>query len=187
MSKYLIVGLGNVGPNYTNTRHNIGFDIIDHFCLTKEIQFVKEKNGFICKFKLEGKTIYLLKPSTYMNLSGNAIKYYLNYYKVSLKNLLVIADDLNLDFGKIKLRTSGGHGGHNGHRNIIENLNSSNYCRIKFGIGKSFQKGEQVKYVLSKWSLNELESLSAKIDICYKMIVSFILSGPEITMNNLNK
>ena len=116
MSKYLIVGLGNVGPNYTNTRHNIGFDIIDHFCLTKEIQFVEEKNGFICKFKLEGKTIYLLKPSTYMNLSGNAIKYYLNYYKVSLKNLLVIADDLNLDFGKIKLRTSGGHGGHNGHK-----------------------------------------------------------------------
>ena len=122
-----------------------------------------------------------------MNLSGKAISYYLKELKIPINNLLVVSDDLDLNFCGLKLKPKGGHGGHNGHRNIIENLNSSNYCRIKFGIGKSFQKGEQVKYVLSKWSSNELESLSAKIDICYKMIVSFILSGPEITMNNLNK
>ncbi len=186
MNRYLIVGLGNIGLNYANTRHNIGFEILDYLATHHTCSFSSKKYGDIAELKLKGKIIYLLKPSTFMNLSGKAITYYLNHLKISITNLLIISDDLNLDFGNIRLRKKGGHGGHNGHKNIIELLKTSNYCRLRFGIGKDFYKGEQVKYVLSKWSQKEECELEEKLDLCSKIIISFVLSGLDYTMNHFN-
>ena len=186
MKKYLIVGLGNIGFNYANTRHNIGFDILDYIATHYTCVFSSKKYGDIAELKLKGKSIYLLKPSTFMNLSGKAITYYLNDLKISVSNLLVISDDLNLDFGNIRLRKKGSHGGHNGHKNIIEILKTSNYCRLRFGIGKNFHNGEQVKYVLSKWSQKEEFELEEKLDLCSKIIINFVLSGLDDTMNRFN-
>ena len=187
MNKYLIVGLGNIGLNYANTRHNIGFDILNYVARNHKCIFSNKKYGDIAELKLKGKIIYLLKPSTFMNLSGKAISYYLNHLKISSPNLLVISDDLNLDFGNIRLRKKGSHGGHNGHKNIIEILKTSNYCRLRFGIGKNFHKGEQVKYVLSKWSEKEELELEEKLDLCSKIIINFVLSGLDYTMNHFIK
>lgn len=187
MNKYLIVGLGNIGPNYANTRHNVGFDILDYVAINHESSFSTQRYGDVAELKIKGKVIYLLKPSTFMNLSGEAIDYYLNYFKISLKNLLVISDDLNLDFGNLKLRKKGGHGGHNGHKNIIEILKSSIYCRLRFGIGKNFHEGRQVKYVLSKWSNEEQKKLEERIDQCSKIIIYFVLHGVDNTMTNFNE
>ena len=187
MNKYLIVGLGNSGLNYANTRHNIGFDILDYVATNHKSSFSTKKYGDLAELRIQGVVIYLLKPSTFMNLSGKAIEYYLNYFKISLKNLLVISDDLNLDFGNLKLRKKGGHGGHNGHKNIIEILESSIYCRLRFGIGRSFHKGQQVKYVLSKWSNEEQKKLEEKIDECSKIIIYFVLHGVDNTMTKFNK
>ena len=186
MNKYLIVGLGNEGLNYVNTRHNIGFNIVDHLAIGHTCIFSDKKYGSLAQLKIKGKIIYLLKPTTFMNLSGKAVNYYLNYLKIPIENLLVISDDLNLDFGNIRLRPKGSHGGHNGHRNIIETLNTSIYCRLRFGIGKNFNKGQQVNYVLSKWSFDEKSNLESKIDLCSKMILNFVLSGLENTMNIFN-
>tara|TARA_B100001758_G_C18348394_1_gene578352 strand:- start:158 stop:721 length:564 start_codon:yes stop_codon:yes gene_type:complete len=186
MNKYLIVGLGNVGLNYTNTRHNIGFEVLDYLAVENAFVFSDKKYGELAKLKVKGKLIYFLKPSTFMNLSGKAIHYYLNHLKISLENLLIISDDLNLDFGNIRLRKKGSHGGHNGHKNIIETLKTSSYCRLRFGIGKNFHKGEQVKYVLSKWSKEEQTMLKEKLDLCSKIILYFVLSGIDQTMCNFN-
>ena len=186
MNKYLIVGLGNIGLNYVNTRHNIGFDALDHVTKINNCNFFSQKYGEIAELKLKGRLIYFLKPSTFMNLSGKAIHYYLNHFKISLENLLVISDDLNLDFGIIKLRKKGSHGGHNGHKNIIETLKKSTYCRLRFGIGKNFLQGQQVQYVLSEWSKEEQVFLKEKIDLCAKIIIHFVLSGADYTMNHFN-
>ncbi len=186
MKKYLIVGLGNIGLNYVRTRHNIGFDIINQIATEHKSNFSNQKYGEVAELNIKGKRIYLLKPSTFMNLSGKSIKYYLNYFNIPLINLLVVSDDLNLDFGKIRLRKKGSDGGHNGHKNIIEVLKTSNYCRLRFGIGQNFQKGEQVKYVLSKWSPSEEKNMTQQLDFCSKTILNFVFSGIEDTMNNFN-
>jgi len=187
MNKYLIVGLGNIGLNYVDTRHNIGFNVLDRVAINYNCSFSNQKYGDLAELKLKGKIIYFLKPSTFMNLSGKAINYYLHHFKISLENLLVISDDLNLDFGIIKLRKKGGHGGHNGHKNIIESLQSRSYSRLRFGIGKNFHEGKQVKYVLSKWSEEEKNILEEKIELSSKIILHFALSGVEYTMNHFNK
>jgi len=187
MNKYLIVGLGNIGLNYVNTRHNIGFDVLDHIVKNNTCVFSDQKYGKLAELKVKGKLIYFLKPSTFMNLSGKAINYYLNHFKISLENLLVISDDLNLDFGVIRLRKKGGHGGHNGHKNIIKMLRTPTYCRLKFGIGNNFHKGQQVKYVLSEWSEKEKIILDEKIEICSEIIIYFVLYGLDQTMNHFHK
>ena len=186
MNKYLIVGLGNIGLDYINTRHNIGFSIIEHFSLIYSSNFILKKNAELANFKLKGRLVYLLKPTTLMNLSGKAVNYYLNDLKIPLENSLIISDDLNLEFGQIRLRKKGSDGGHNGHKSIAHHLNSSNYPRLRFGIGKNFRRGGQSKYVLSTWSPSEKLALNKKLELSSNIISNFILSGIENTMNMFN-
>ncbi len=186
MKKHLVVGLGNIGSSYYDTRHNIGFDIVDHFAKDYDKTFTEKRYGEVCDIKIKNRTVILLKPSTYMNLSGNAIVYYLNKYKIPIENLLVISDDLDLDFCQIKLKAKGGHGGHNGHKNIIQLLNTNSYARLKFGIGKNFKKGGQVNYVLGKWSELEKEKLEKTIPSINEIITCFLLGGLERAMNTFN-
>ena len=186
MKKYLIVGLGNIGSNYVNTRHNIGFDVLDSFAENNSLEFSSQKYGELCNVKIEENKVFLLKPNTFMNLSGKAIYYYMNYYKIPLENLLVISDDLHLEFGIIKFKKKGSHGGHNGHKSIMSALGGPIYCRLKFGIGKNFESGKQIKYVLSKWAKNEEAELKKLIEKCCIIIRSYMLLGPDETMNNFN-
>ena len=186
MKKYLIVGLGNIGSNYVNTRHNVGFDVLDSLAENSSVEFTSQKYGELCNVKIEENKVFLLKPNTFMNLSGKAIYYYMNYYKIPIENLLVISDDLHLGFGIIKFKKKGGHGGHNGHKSIMSSLGSPIYCRLKFGIGKNFNSGQQIKYVLSKWADNEEAELKKLIEKCCIIIRSYIELGPDETMNNFN-
>jgi len=187
MKKHLVVGLGNIGNSYHDTRHNIGFNILNYFAKKYNGVFAEKRYGNICDIKIKNRSIILLKPSTYMNLSGSAVNYYLNKHKIPIQNLLIISDDLDLELGQLKLKPKGGHGGHNGHRNIIEVLNTSSYARLKFGIGKSFHKGEQVNYVLGKWSELEKEKINQVIPLTSDIISVFITEGLENAMNTFNK
>ncbi|MFD2822322.1 aminoacyl-tRNA hydrolase [Lacinutrix iliipiscaria] len=186
MKKYLIVGLGNIGEKYTNTRHNIGFKILDQFALKEDLQFETQKLGDICTYKLKGRTFILLKPNTYMNLSGKAILYWLTKEKIPLENLLVITDDLNLPFGSIRLKTKGSDGGHNGLKDTQDKLNTTKYNRFRFGISDAFGKGRQVDYVLGEWTDEEKEKLPERIDKAIELIKSFALAGVNHTMNTFN-
>jgi len=186
MKKFLIVGLGNIGPKYHNTRHNIGFKIVDAYAAEKEETFTTEKLGDIAQLKVRGKTVILLKPNTYMNLSGKAVKYWMQKEKISLENILVITDDLNLDFGTIRVKTKGSDGGHNGLKDIQNQLLTSNYNRFRFGIGDRFSKGKQVDYVLGEWDNEEEKDMPERLDISCKVIESFIASGITNTMNAYN-
>ena len=186
MKKHLIVGLGNVGESYLYTRHNIGFEILNYFANQYEQSFSEKRYGHICNVKIKNQNIFLLKPSTYMNLSGKAISYYLKELKIPINNLLVVSDDLDLNFCGLKLKPKGGHGGHNGHRNIIEILNTSSYARLRFGIGKNYRRGEQVNYVLSKWSEEEILKIKETIPVSHDIIKSFVFEGIEKTMNIFN-
>ena len=186
MKKHLVVGLGNVGEQYYNTRHNIGFESIDYFAQKYNEVFSEKRYGKISEVKIKNHTIILLKPSTYMNLSGNAINYYLNQNKINIENLMVISDDLDLDFCQIKVKPKGGHGGHNGHKNIIQVLNTNRYARLRFGIGKSFSRGNQVNYVLGKWSELEKEKIENALPITSDIINSFVFEGIEKAMNTFN-
>tara|TARA_B100000902_G_C27115767_1_gene816000 strand:+ start:382 stop:942 length:561 start_codon:yes stop_codon:yes gene_type:complete len=186
MKKYLIVGLGNLGEEYQGTRHNIGFDIVDYLASKFEVAFRLERFGLIGSFNLKGRKVYLLKPSTFMNLSGKSIKYHLNLNKININNLFVVADDLHLPFGTIKCKSKGSDGGHNGHKNIIECLQGSTYSRLKFGIGNNFQKGHQSNYVLSPWSNEQNLVLRDLVIKSSNLIVDFCLSGIEETMKNNN-
>ncbi len=186
MKKHLIVGLGNVGESYLYTRHNIGFEILNYFAHQYEQSFLEKRYGHICNVKIKNQNIFLLKPSTYMNLSGKAISYYLKELKIPINNLLVVSDDLDLNFCGLKLKPKGGHGGHNGHRNIIEILNTSSYARLRFGIGKNYRRGEQVNYVLSKWSEEEILKIKETIPVSLDIIKSFVFEGIEKTMNIFN-
>tara|TARA_B100000287_G_C20607198_1_gene770539 strand:- start:15 stop:575 length:561 start_codon:yes stop_codon:yes gene_type:complete len=186
MNKYLIVGLGNLGEEYQGTRHNIGFDIVDYLASKFEVAFKLERLGLIGSFNLKGRKVYLLKPSTFMNLSGKSIKYYLNLNKIKINNLFVVADDLHLPFGTIKCKRKGSDGGHNGHKNIIECLQGSTYSRLKFGIGNNFQKGHQSNYVLSPWSNEQNLALRDLVIKSSNLIVDFCLLGIEETMKNNN-
>jgi len=186
MKKFLIVGIGNIGNEYDNTRHNIGFQFLDCISQGFEQSFTTVKNGQICKFNFKGKSIVLLKPSTYVNLSGKAVRYWLNKEKIDLKNLLVISDDLNLEFGRIRLKPKGSDGGHNGLRDITNTLGTSNYSRLRFGIGGNFPRGKQSDYVLSKWNKEELSKFIEIEPIFTKLVKSYVSQGVDETMNKFN-
>jgi len=186
MKKLLLVGLGNIGSDYKDTRHNIGFKIVDAFAKAQEVTFESEKLGAIARTKVKGKTVILLKPSTYMNLSGKAVRYWMQQEKIQLENLLVITDDLNLDFGTIRLKTKGSDGGHNGLKDIQSVLNTTSYNRFRFGIGDTFRKGRQVDFVLGKWSPQEEIALAERLDKSCALLTSFVTSGVINTMNNFN-
>ena len=186
MKKFLIVGLGNVGEKYSNTRHNIGFRILDHLAKEQEAVFETKKLGDQLTFKLKGRSVMLLKPSTYMNLSGKSVKYWLEKEKIPFENLLIVTDDLNLPFGTLRLKTKGSDGGHNGLKDVQDKLGTTQYNRFRFGISDDFHKGRQVDYVLSTWGEEELEKMPERLEISIKLIKSFVLSGTKITMNEFN-
>ena len=185
--KYLIAGLGNIGPEYKNTRHNIGFQILDALAGASNISFNDKRYGFVAEYKYKARTFILLKPTTYVNLSGRAVAYWLQKENIELSNLLVLVDDLALPFGTIRVRAKGGSGGHNGLENINQVLGRNDYARLRFGIGDNFHKGFQVDYVLGEWSREEEKELPAKIDACIEIINSFGTIGTERTMNFFNK
>lgn len=186
MKKFLIVGLGNIGPKYANTRHNIGFKVVDAFAKANNATFETEKLGDIAKTKVKGKTVILLKPNTYMNLSGKAVRYWLQQEKIPVENLLVITDDLNLEFGTIRVKIKGSDGGHNGLKDIQAQLNTTTYNRFRFGISDQFSKGRQVDYVLGEWSNEEEASLTERLEKGCEVITSFAAAGISNTMNAYN-
>ena len=183
--KYLIVGLGNIGAEYHNTRHNIGFDILDALVKKVDVEFKTEKLGDVAEFKFKGRLFILLKPSTYMNLSGKAVNYWMQKKKIKKENLLVLVDDLNIPFGKIRLRGKGSDGGHNGIKDINQMIGSK-YARLRFGIGDEFSKGKQINFVLGKWSDKEQEQLTEVIERSTEAIKSFGTIGLPQTMNTFN-
>lgn len=184
--KFLIVGLGNMGADYDNTRHNIGFDVVDHLAKEFDVSFKHEQLGDVAEFKHKGRIFILLKPSTFMNLSGKAVRYWLQKKKVNKENLLVILDDLNLPFGTQRLRGKGSDGGHNGLKNIDQLNGGNNYARLRIGIGNNFNKGRQVNYVLGKWSVEEEKDLSVIIQSAADAVKSFGTIGLARTMNTFN-
>lgn len=186
MKKFLIVGLGNIGAEYVNTRHNIGFKVLDHLAKKENLEFQTVKLGSLAEFKFKGRTILLLKPNTYMNLSGKAIKFWMDKENIPIENILVITDDLNLPFGTIRIRTKGSDGGHNGLKNTQQVLNTSNYPRFRFGISDEFKKGKQVDYVLGEWNDAEKASLPERLDVAAEIIRSFGTAGLENTMTAFN-
>lgn len=186
MKKFLIIGLGNIGDKYENTRHNIGFKILDYLVKKEDVKFSPDKLGDISSFKFKGRTFILLKPSTYMNLSGKAVNYWMTKEKIQLENILVLTDDLNLPFGSLRLKTKGSDGGHNGLKDIQQVLNTNKYNRLRFGISDAFSKGRQVDYVLGEWSDDENSKLEERLDMCAQIIKSFGTAGVNNTMNTFN-
>jgi PTH1 family peptidyl-tRNA hydrolase len=186
MKKFLIVGLGNIGAEYVNTRHNIGFKILDFFAKKESISFQTAKLGDVAEYKVKGRTLILLKPNTYMNLSGKAVKYWMDKENISKENTLVITDDLNLTFGSIRIKPRGSDGGHNGLKNIQLLLNTVDYPRYRFGISDAFKKGKQVDYVLGEWTDEEKNTLIERLEISSQIITSFALAGLNETMNQYN-
>lgn len=185
--KYLIAGLGNIGPDYHETRHNIGFMILDYLANEKEAVFASARYGDKAEFKNKGRIFILIKPSTYMNLSGRAIHYWLNHEKIEVENLLVLVDDLALPLGSLRMKAKGGPGGHNGLTHIIDVLGTDQFARLRFGIGAEYPKGFQSQYVLGKWEPEEREIINPRIKIASEMVVSFGMQGAERTMNLFNK
>ena len=184
--KYLVVGLGNIGNEYSNTRHNIGFKVLDAFAKASNIVFDEcARYGAISDCRVKNAELVLLKPSTYMNLSGNAVRYWLNKENIPIENLLIIVDDLSLPFGAIRLKGNGGAAGHNGLKSI-EQLIGSKYSRLRFGIGNDFPKGMQVEFVLGEWSDEESIALQPRVELACEVIKSFCLSGLQYTMNLYN-
>lgn len=186
MKKFLIVGLGNIGPKYHNTRHNIGFKMLDYLAVKKALSWETAKLGDIIRYKVKGRSFILLKPSTYMNLSGKAVKYWLDKEKIPLENLLVLTDDLNLPFGSVRVKMKGSDGGHNGLKDIQNVLQTTKYNRFRFGISDEFSKGRQIDYVLGEWTSEEEKQLPERLEMSEKIIESFGLAGINITMNSYN-
>ncbi|EAR16222.1 aminoacyl-tRNA hydrolase [Robiginitalea biformata] len=186
MKKFLIAGLGNIGDEYAETRHNIGFRILDHLSRSEDFSFESARLGEVGTWKVKGRSLLCLKPATYMNRSGRAVQYWLDKEKIPLQNLLVVTDDLNLPFGTLRLKTKGSDGGHNGLKDIQQILGTTGYARFRFGIGSEFSKGRQVDYVLGKWEEAEQEALPERLDRSAELIRSFALAGPGITMNQFN-
>ncbi|WP_289037257.1 aminoacyl-tRNA hydrolase [uncultured Zobellia sp.] len=186
MKKYLIIGLGNIGSEYTETRHNIGFKILDALANDASFSFETAKLGDIGLFKIKGRSVLCLKPSTYMNLSGKALKYWMDKENIPLENILVITDDINLEFGTIRLKTKGSNGGHNGLKDIQNVLQTTNYNRLRFGVGADFGKGRQVEYVLGEWTETEKNALTERYEKTTELIKSFVLAGVARTMNQFN-
>jgi peptidyl-tRNA hydrolase, PTH1 family len=186
MKKFLIIGLGNIGAEYVNTRHNIGFKILDFLAKKESLDFQTVKLGALAEYKLKGRTLLLLKPNTYMNLSGKSIQYWMEKEKIEKDNILVITDDLNLAFGTIRIKPKGSDGGHNGLKSIQQTLNSSDYPRFRFGISDDFKKGKQVDYVLGEWDETEQTKLPERLEMAMQAIQSFALAGLENTMTTYN-
>jgi peptidyl-tRNA hydrolase, PTH1 family len=184
--KYLIVGIGNVGSEYHHTRHNIGFDVLDALAKASNICFQDNRYGSIAEYKFKGRTFILLKPSTYVNLSGKAVNYWLQKENIPIENLLVILDDIALPLGFIRLRSKGSDGGHNGLKNINEVLGRNDYARLRFGIGNEFPKGYQVDYVLGNWNDEENKQLEDRIPVVFEIVKSFALAGVQRTMSQYN-
>lgn len=186
MKKFLIVGLGNIGSEYVNTRHNIGFKVLDYMANQESSAFQTVKLGDVAEVKIKGRSLFLLKPNTYMNLSGKAVKYWMEKENIPKENILVITDDLNLPFGTIRIKSKGSDGGHNGLKNIQLLLNTAEYPRFRFGISDAFKKGKQVNYVLGEWSEEEKEKLKERLEVATEIIKSFALAGLNNTMNTFN-
>jgi len=184
--KYLIVGLGNIGPEYYHTRHNVGFRILDALAETAKIEFKDGRYGAIAEYKFKGRQYILVKPSTYMNLSGKAVNYWLQKENIPIENMMVLVDDLALPFGTLRLRPKGSDAGHNGLKHINETLGHQNYVRLRFGIGADYSKGKQIDYVLGKWSEEELEKLPELYKICINMIKGISTIGVQRTMTAYN-
>jgi PTH1 family peptidyl-tRNA hydrolase len=184
--KFLIVGLGNIGAEYVNTRHNIGFKIVDYVASQHDATFETAKLGAIAQFSIKGRKLILLKPNTYMNLSGKAVQYWMQKENIAKENVLVITDDLNLAFGTIRIKSKGSDGGHNGLKNIQLILNSTEYPRFRFGISDAFKKGQQVDYVLGEWDEMEKEKLPERFKLAKEIVESFALAGLNETMNSYN-
>jgi peptidyl-tRNA hydrolase, PTH1 family len=185
--KYLIAGLGNIGHEYDNTRHNIGFEVLDQLAALQNVTFKLDTQAYIAEFKFKSRTFVLIKPTTYMNLSGKSIRYWLTNQKIEQENLLVILDDLNLPFGKQRLKSNGSDGGHNGLKSIDLSLGNNNYARLRIGIGDEFAKGRQVDYVLGKWSEEEQKQLKEIENYACETVKSFGTIGIQYTMNQFNK
>ena len=186
MSKFLVVGLGNIGAEYANTRHNIGFMTVDALAKASTVFFSSDRLADVAELKWKGKTIILIKPTTFMNLSGKAVNYWLQAEKIPRENLLVITDDIALPLGTLRLKGKGSDGGHNGLKSINEVLASTEYARLRMGVGNEFAKGKQVNYVLGEWSKEELTALEPRIQIACDMIRSFAAIGIQLTMTNFN-
>lgn len=186
MSKFLIVGLGNIGEEYANTRHNIGFMVLDTLAQENNLKFATDRLASVTHYKFKGKTLVLVKPSTYMNLSGKAVNYWLQAEKISKENLLVITDDIALPLGTLRMKGKGSDGGHNGLKSIQETLNTSEYARLRFGVGSEFSKGKQVDYVLGKWNDEEQKILVPRIKLAIEMILGFSIIGLQRTMTAYN-
>ncbi|MEG3657834.1 aminoacyl-tRNA hydrolase [Arenibacter palladensis] len=186
MKKFLVVGLGNIGEEYAETRHNIGFKILDSLAREEDFIFETAKLGDVGTFKVKGRSIICLKPSTYMNRSGKAVKYWMDKENIPLENVLIVTDDINLSFGTIRLKTKGSDGGHNGLKDIQQFLLTTNYNRLRFGVGSDFGKGKQIDYVLGEWNQEEKEALVERYERINALIRSFVLSGVNRTMNEYN-
>ena len=186
MKKFLIVGLGNIGDTYVNTRHNIGFQVLDALAKDQDASFETEKLGDITRFRYKGRVFILLKPSTYMNLSGKSVKYWVNHEKIPLENLCIVTDDVHIDFGSIRIKIKGSAGGHNGLKDIQEKLNTQQYNRFRFGVGGNYARGRQADFVLGSWTKEEESQLIERIPIAVKAILSFGTAGINNTMNSYN-
>ncbi|MBQ0030615.1 MAG: aminoacyl-tRNA hydrolase [Bacteroidales bacterium] len=185
--KYLIVGLGNIGPEYQNTRHNTGFKVLDAYAQASNLVFETNRYGDIARCRVKNAELVLLKPNTFMNLSGNAVRYWLDAEKIPLENLLVIVDDIAIPFGQLRLKGSGGAGGHNGLKNIEACVKTAAYARLRFGIGGNFPKGQQIEHVLGAFTEEESAAFPARAEIAGQIINSFCLAGLELTMTQFNK
>jgi peptidyl-tRNA hydrolase, PTH1 family len=184
--KYLITGLGNIGDEYANTRHNIGFMALDAIARSEGLSFESARYAWKSQFRFKGRDFILIKPTTFMNLSGKAVSFWLQKEKIPDENLLVITDDIALPLGTIRIRKKGGAGGHNGLTDIIENLGTDVFTRLRMGVGGDFPMGQQIKYVLGKWDKEELDILNPKLDLCAEIVKSFGTIGIDRTMNQFN-
>lgn len=184
---FLIVGLGNIGSEYAQTRHNIGFRVLDALAKASNLVFEDKRYGAITTLKVKNQTLTLLKPSTYMNLSGNAVRYWMNEKKIPLENILVVVDDLSLPFGQLRMRPGGSEAGHNGLKHISSVLGTQQYARLRFGIGNDFPRGGQVDFVLGEFTDEDLKTMDERLELAGEMVKSFALSGIQFTMNHFNK
>ncbi|MEM8510318.1 MAG: aminoacyl-tRNA hydrolase [Bacteroidota bacterium] len=186
MKKFLVVGLGNIGEKYTHTRHNVGFRVLEQLSLEESFVFEDAKLGAIGSFKHKGRSVLCLKPSTFMNLSGKAVNYWIQKEQIPVENILIITDDINLPFGSLRLKAKGSDGGHNGLKDIQRVLNTTSYHRFRFGVGSDFSKGRQIDYVLGKWNSEEEGALPERMKRSTALIRSFVFAGAKNTMNQFN-
>lgn len=184
--KYLIAGLGNIGDEYQNTRHNVGFDIANYLAKKLDVSFTQDRLAYVSEAKYKGRHLYIIKPTTYMNLSGKAILYWKNKLNIELENILIIVDEIAFPLGKFKIHPKGSNGGHNGLKNIEELLQTTEYARLRFGIGNNFPKGKQVEYVLGKWTEEEKKVLQEKIPLCADAVLCYVFEGIQQAMNKYN-